>query len=1286
MGRAEIALVIAHAGQVEAARDYDGNVAGYAIVSNVGFAVGVTGWDSTIPTGDAELTKAVQEQLIATGRDPATGEGLIARTRLVVVEDPFAVQVESLLTRAYSIPPAVAVLARSHLAADIAAASSAQRGRAVDTAQLRSLADLDALVSQLRETVDLTGIDAALREGVCEFADFSRDATDTVEQFFSGVRVGPSHVGANRDVVRVPECESILNALESSRQVLIVGASGTGKSGLLWRAASMLQGGPMLVRVLRVETEADVQRLIRYVRVLAPTNDRKVLVCIDDLGRTSTELWPDARDRLLEMSGVSILGACRQEDLLPSIATGARLVDSRLTRESAARIYARLRNTDIQLVAEPEEAIQRAEGLLMEFVAIATTGHRLREVLRAQVQRLDDEEDLVSLDVLGVITALHTLGRSVSADDLPGLVEEPAGVISRRLTRLRDEHLVMTDDGTSWRALHDLRAEVLLELLHEVPPPTLAATYARSIAAAPPDVRPALYRRAATRVLRAARLETAQTVADRLTTAHRVIEPLVRSIADRVRELATEPDAIAAVEIAALVDAAERLDVAAYVAASLGYMQQVTPPTTDVSSYYLMAYSSRFSAVFEGNTLFRRLIDIGARLPEWDSSARSAVLAQVPDESIVQILAETALDVAVRFSERLEGYRTVPAASAATVYARHHADVAELLRVDVADVLAQLVATLAVVAELEGPAVEEAFGPVQQRATWAVEADEAGFAVEVVFSDRGELPSSPSNLARASTYDAETFCEVSAKAMARLPTDNVRRGYQPQAGQDPMALNAQAVFLAQRLFDACPEADVVSVEVVLPSLSSELSGAQIDGVKRMRAGVVPRRITTERSIAVQVAVMELLSAERWTDRCRSQAVVSAQLVNLLAALPARLADRDSSRGRQEWTEQVTTTASLVARLPGLPVDRQLVERLSAELPFAADFDQKLRETMRDPSKRALDLIAGSLLQVAQGLDDLSSLGGAGSRLAGAAQALAAGRADGTMPEYAGVGPLLPLELDELASMAARALVARGRGMLLPEDIRGKSLMGIDSMTSAMAAEAADRSRVALEQRLTVCGIDVLAITVDPIQDPPDPLLHLQLTVVVDAASWAATEEALRSWTADERDAAGFSTRTTFVTTLHGRLVQIGAVLGSSSAPLSPIDPADYSDIARRLDLSLASSTYQDRADDLIATLVAASSASARRRRRPDAWPDVGSTVEPPDVPATDDDPQPWRDAVIIYAGLRDIVARESAAHESLAASLAGVDLSNTDSFTSPIVQAVGQLRALSIDADLLSQL
>ncbi|MFZ4893332.1 hypothetical protein ACL9RL_02665 [Plantibacter sp. Mn2098] len=838
IGIAEIARIIVHASQVESGRDYDGNVAGFAIVTNGSFAIEPTGWAATVSENE-DLLVAVQKALSSVGREPKGAPQLVARTRLVITEDSLASHIESQLISAFDVAPVVAAIARTRLTADLGELSASQRGGVASTALHMGASDLDVLVTDVQGTVDVSALEEALRSGVCELANFARGSADSETQFFAGVRVVPGHVGSNRDVVRVPECLSILDALRASRHVLVVGPSGTGKSGLLWRSASMLEDGPILVRVLRVETENDVEQLVRYAKVLAPSEQRRVLVCVDDIGRTSTELWPIARDRLLELPGVSVLGASRQEDLLPSTAIGATLVDSRLTTESAERIYERLVAAGLPIEAEPEEAISRAQGLLMEFVAIATTGHRLREVLRSQIAALRSAENEVALDLLGIVTALHTLGRFVDANQLPASTGQTATKVSQQLARLQDEHLLVTEDGTNWRALHDLRAEVILDLIHETPPPTLAATYAKAIDATPAGARPALYCRAAVRVVRSLQPNARSDAAARLTLFHQALAPLVASICARIDALVAASTPSVASEIAALVDAAERFDVAAYAASTLEHVQRHTPATIDVSGYYLLAHSSKFGRIFDGNDAFQQIASIGEGLPDWDSSSRRQVLDRLTDNAISQVLVETDLDAAVRFSERLEGFRVLPRDQVIRVYQAHNAQAPATI--ERADIVAQLIATLAVVSGSQGAEFSDLFGPIEGRATWAVASDDHAFEVKIDFPNKATLPDSPSSMARVRTYTEDSFCKISARAFLRRDAA-VSRGYQPQPSHDRTSVNAQAVFLAQRIFDACPEADLVAVEVVTANLVAPIDGGEDHEVWRTAKAGVGRAI------------------------------------------------------------------------------------------------------------------------------------------------------------------------------------------------------------------------------------------------------------------------------------------------------------------------------------------------------------------------------------------------------------------------------------------------------------
>lgn len=1270
IGVAEIARIIVHASQVELGRDYDGNIAGFAIVTNGSFAIEPTGWATTI-AGNENLLVALQEALASAGREPERARQLMARTQLVTTEDSLANDIESQLISAFDVPPIVAAIARTRLTAALSELSASQRGGGVSAAHHVGVFDLDALVADVHGTVDVSALDEALRSGVCELANFARGSADSEAQFFAGVRIVPGHVGSNLDVVRVPECLSILEALRTSRHVLVVGPSGTGKSGLLWRSASMLEDGPILIRVLRVETEFDVQQLVRYAKVLAPSEQRRVLICVDDIGRASTELWPTARDRLLELPGVSVLGAARQEDLLPSTSSGATLVDSRLTTQSAERIYDRLVAAGLPIRSEPEEAISRAQGLLMELIAIATTGRRLREVLRSQITALRSAENEVAMDLLGIVTALHTLGRSADANQLPTSVGQTRTNVSHQLARLQDEHLLMTEDGTHWRALHDLRAEVILDLIHETPPPTVGATYAKAIEATPASVRPVLYRRAAIRVVRSLQPNVRGEARARLTLFHQALAPLDASIGNRIDVLVAASTPSAASEIAALVDAAERLDVAAYAASTLDHVQRQTPATFDLSSYYLLAYSSKFGRVFEGNDAFQHVATLGDGLPDWDSSSRQQALSRLTDDAIGQVLVETDVDAAVRFSERLEGFRVLPRDQVIRIYQAHNIEAPATI--ERADIVAQLIATLSVVSGAQGEEIPDLFGPTEERATWAVASDDHAFEVRTEFLIRSSLPGLTSSLARQRTFSEDSFCKISARAFVRSEAV-VGRGYQPQPSQDATSINAQTVFLAQRILDACPEADLVAAEVVTPNLV-----APTDGAKNIRSGVLPRQVSVERSVAMQVTVAELLSSERWTERCRRQAFASGQLVELLNDLPARLADHDSTRRRDDWIARAEQVASVIAALPGLPFDPQLADALIDQYPHANDFDRNVRETMRDRSKTALDLIAGCILQVARDLNTDSNLQGAGMRLADGPKRLHEARGDARLPDFAGVGPLLPVDLDVLVASCARLLIARGRRLIEPRDIRTSSPTEIKSKIAAIMMESGEQSAAALTQHLAEHGVALQDVAVGVWADAPDPLFAMQVAGAVQVESWQAAEHAVGEWGIAEKRSAGFATRATLVTMASGTVVQIGVNIWSATAGFTIASQPDFERVASELHRPLLRRLYQERADTLLQNLVTASSNMVRRERRPSEWPAEIALPRLPTIGLQDGDPAPWEVALDAYQDLRDRVLSQTPG-DTLAGAVA--DLAPSRSTLSPLIEIVANMRLAAMDADL----
>ncbi|MFD0346011.1 hypothetical protein ACFQ0M_07850 [Kitasatospora aburaviensis] len=78
----------------------------------------------------------------------------------------------------------------------------------------------------------------------------------------------------------------------------------------------------------------------------------------------------------------------------------------------------------------------------MEFLALVTTGRRLREVLAEQVDRLDEEQRQVDRELLRLVCATHALGFETLSDTVPTALGRSAGEVESALRRLLGEHLI----------------------------------------------------------------------------------------------------------------------------------------------------------------------------------------------------------------------------------------------------------------------------------------------------------------------------------------------------------------------------------------------------------------------------------------------------------------------------------------------------------------------------------------------------------------------------------------------------------------------------------------------------------------------------------------------------------------------------------------------------------------------------------------------------------------------------------------------------------------------------
>jgi DNA-binding transcriptional ArsR family regulator len=603
-------------------------------------------------------------------------DGLLARTSVISVGwNDVAPKAIAALESAHGVGGAVARLSFDRLVVDLARAASEQRNASLDRRIRRTASDVEQLVREIAATVDLSALTEAEMAGVIAPVDFSRPLVDEEDRFLHGVDVVPGHIAAGLDFLRVEELDRIFAAVREDRLGVIAGPSGAGKSALLWRAAFEL-GGRFKVSRLRSVHSDQVEVLARFARLQSPSVERPLLICVDDLGRPGLAAWNDAADALLEIPHVYLLASVRSEDLSAALLRGrARPVEPRLDERLAREITAQAAARGIAIRLEFEEALDRADGLLMEFVSLLISGRRLQEVIAAQVDQRLDPTRVTEREVLRFVAGAHAAGISISGPALRSLVDDPAG-LPAALERLRDEFLVTETESGRWTGLHELRSEQVSQALHAIGEPTRAETVARLAAELePPDC---------TRLL----LHAAGTATD--------VGPAAMTIAARLR-------GVDARDVSAFLEGLLRVDGLVHARACLEAARYVVPSADE--DLVDLSYLHRFAGV--DMSVVPIVATIASRLPDRPPSLAAAACSSLQTSELEGVLASAALEdataaaeafVVSQWSERLPG-----SSAGATWRASRDSDLPQRARL------------LAALSRLAGGAELEIGGPLGDR-------------------------------------------------------------------------------------------------------------------------------------------------------------------------------------------------------------------------------------------------------------------------------------------------------------------------------------------------------------------------------------------------------------------------------------------------------------------------------------------------------------------------------------------------------------------------------------------
>jgi hypothetical protein len=878
-------------------------------------------------------------------------------------------------------------------------------------------------------------------------------------------------------------------------------------------------------------------------------------------------------------------------------------------------------------------------------------------------------------------------------------------VLTTVLAALVEEHLLRPDVNGAWRGLHDLRTEVLLRALHTTPPPTLAATFAEILPLLPLGRRGFAMRRAAERLAgEAVGLLRSDDPQQSLDQVGEMIAPIARAAGEILSQLPSS--AAGAMDAADLLDGALRADAAMYTAVCMRFLAANSPAGVDLQNVAFVTFSIRNAGIQMPNqvTAGRRLNSLGRQLPQASNKIRKILGDFVTTADLAELADSCTLPEALVLLEAAEGSTILSSADAERIWSHHVGALPEPPGRDLderaADHRARLAATLDGNGAFGDVTASEILGTLEARAADAVAADSDGLSIETALARHRPRDDDHSALIRSETFAPGQLLILKAEKLESSSDSVGISGYPSLAMlKGDGSINDQAVILARRLFDVCPEADRVDIKVLQANLSLRRytgpSGVNEDGNKQLRRGVLPRDGQTRFNVACIAAMSRLLAAGSWSERLRKQALVAADLVALLEETLQFLPSNRNARRLRDLAERARRIAADAAALPKRPTERLAGESWTEALSVSS-IDNTDRSS--DRAHVALGRVADALVQLTNGLveSDSGAANGAGWRLVDAPSELEDARREGA-PTYAGIGETLPIRVDELAKLIGDALLAvrvspRTRHVLDQPQLRGD----VEERTREAVATA-EREQEVVDRRVVRKWLSQEGFTASDFvmvdREPPAGRLGLsQVLAIVPVESWSELVISVQNWPPSEREELSGAA---VVMPVDGDLLIPLAlrVFGNSGSALPVTDETVLADASvaaemQLLDFNLLSTVVRSTVDSLIA----ASRERVREAQRDQNWQrPPRQAVDPLEMARNlraEYKPQLEQQAngednltgatVLLLLELCEVVADEDGRQIGLAASLASIDVGRISETSNHYVQLLDAIMALGL--------
>lgn len=297
------------------------------------------------------------------------------------------------------------------------------------------------------------------------------DSSRLEKEFYNATSTKYEHVLLGLEVNRESYLEQIHSKLKESNTVIVKGASGQGKTTLIYSYVHNYINESLAFELNVQQDPITTQKSIQAIASICKKLDVPVVFVINVIPNNTS--WLDVIKKSAHHNHIQFLVAIRNEDWYRATGIGVEFehqdIDLVLSKQEAEMIYSRLNKINqIKHFTDFEEVwIQLGDNApLLELVYSLTQGESLYNKLKQQVQQILKEGGLTNnpqIDFLRTVSLADAFGAKIDVSRLDANID-----YQFIIEKLENEYLIkVSTDKKRVEGLHIVRSQKLVEILFD---------------------------------------------------------------------------------------------------------------------------------------------------------------------------------------------------------------------------------------------------------------------------------------------------------------------------------------------------------------------------------------------------------------------------------------------------------------------------------------------------------------------------------------------------------------------------------------------------------------------------------------------------------------------------------------------------------------------------------------------------------------------------------------------------------------------------------------------------